>query len=104
MKRMQLFVTVLLVPFFMAACGDRDEPTEAVSTSVPPTLPPPTALATSAPPTLAPVEPVAPTIPDEPLSTTGPWVFFASDDGVWALNPDGSGVTSLWGAQIGHLA
>lgn len=35
-------------------------------------------------------------IPDRPLSPSGPWFVFASDDSLWALNTDGSGLTSLW--------
>jgi hypothetical protein len=97
MNRIQLFVAVCLVPFLMTACGGGERPTEAAPTVVPPSEVLPTEPSpTSVPPTLAPVEPIAPTIPQAPLSTTGPWVLFASDDGIWALNPDGSGVTSIW--------
>jgi hypothetical protein len=38
----------------------------------------------------------APSLPDRPLSSSGPWYVFASDDALWALNTDGSGLTSLW--------
>ena len=51
--------------------------------------------------TTAPTEPTAaplaaPSLPDRPLSPSGPWYVLASDDALWALNADGSGLTSLW--------
>jgi len=36
-----------------------------------------------------------PTIPQRTLSPDGPWYAFLADDGIWALNPDGSGLTHL---------
>jgi hypothetical protein len=80
----------------VVACGGGEAPTEAVPTAPPPSKVPPTEILPTEPPTPAPVEPTAPSIPQAPLSAAGPWVLFASDDGVWALNPDGSGVTSIW--------
>jgi hypothetical protein len=34
-------------------------------------------------------------IPEAPLSDNGPWLLFSAEDGLWALNPDGSGLTHL---------
>jgi hypothetical protein len=34
------------------------------------------------------------TIPDRPLGS-GPWLLIAAEDGMWAVNPDGSGLTYL---------
>lgn len=36
-----------------------------------------------------------PSIPDAPLSSEGPWWVFASDNGLWAVNQDGSGLTHI---------
>jgi hypothetical protein len=81
----------------VVACGGGEAPTEAVPTAPPPSKVPSTEIPpTDVPPTSTTVEPTTPSIPEAPLSADGPWVFFASDDGVWALNPDGSGVTSIW--------
>jgi hypothetical protein len=35
-------------------------------------------------------------IPDRPLGA-GPWLLIVAEDGIWAVNPDGSGVTHLTG-------
>jgi len=97
MKKNQVLSALCLLPCLLAACGGGEAPTAAAPTApLPSTVPPTEIPPTELPPTLTPVEPAAPSIPQAPLSATGPWVFFASDDGVWALNPDGSGVTSIW--------
>jgi len=42
-------------------------------------------------------EPESPaSIPDAPLSSTGPWAFVAGEFSIRALNPDGSGITSIY--------
>jgi hypothetical protein len=74
MKKNPVLSVLVLQLVLMIACNGGDVPTD-----IPPTESPPT-----------------PGIPDAPLSSNGPWVFFASDDGAWALNPDGSGLTSIW--------
>jgi hypothetical protein len=38
-----------------------------------------------------------PGIPDRPLSSVGPWLVFSTEGGIWAVNPDGSGLTRLTG-------
>lgn len=35
------------------------------------------------------------TIPDAPLSPEGPWYVFTDEENIWAVNPDGSGLTEL---------
>lgn len=62
-----------------------------------PTLPP--ATATTPPPTA-----IGPTIPDAPLSATGPWLVMASDNGLYAVNPDGSGFSQLEQANLSRSA
>ena len=37
----------------------------------------------------------APKPPEEPLSDKGPWWVFQADDGLWAVNPNGSGLTQI---------
>ncbi|MCJ7570232.1 MAG: hypothetical protein MUO58_22185 [Anaerolineales bacterium] len=39
-------------------------------------------------------------IPDAPLSKNGPWLVFIAGDGLWAANPDGSGLTHLLSARL----
>jgi dipeptidyl aminopeptidase/acylaminoacyl peptidase len=56
----------------------------------PPTLPLPVATQTTAPsPTQLPLP------PEGTLTSTGPWLVFATYEEVYALNPDGSGLTQL---------
>ncbi len=62
-------------------------PTETSQQPVEPTPLPPTS--TSAP-TLEP-----PSIPSAPLSSNGPWLLIPADNGLYAINPDGSGLTHL---------
>lgn len=35
-------------------------------------------------------------IPDKPLSDKGPWWIFSTPDGMYAINPDGSGLTQFY--------
>ncbi len=79
-----------------ASCGVLDisitSPTEVESTQVPTSEPVPTGV-------IPVTEPPTPTddqyvIPDRPLGI-GPWWVFQSQDGLWAINPDASGLTQL---------
>ena len=68
-------------------------------TTEPDTITPVTSHTPSPQPT-ATFTPASPSIPDMPLSQTGPWwVFFTGEglraDGIWAVNPDGSGLTEI---------
>lgn len=73
-------------------------PTESIATQeAPPTDEP--IPATSVPTEAQEPTAVIPTeassvIPDRPLGT-GPWLLIQADDGMWAVNPDGSGLTYL---------
>jgi len=95
----------------LGACGG-DAPTEVPPTDPPPTLPPaePTSEVTlpdleESQPTATlelpdlPSEPAesAPeiSVPDTPLSSSGPWLVIVAGDGIWAANQDGSGMTHL---------
>jgi WD40 repeat protein len=39
--------------------------------------------------------PLPPVVPDLPLRAEGPWWLFSTDGGLWAVNPDGSGLTQV---------
>lgn len=39
-------------------------------------------------------------VPDQPLSNQGPWWVFSSTDGLFAINPDGSGLTQFYHEPI----
>ncbi len=45
-------------------------------------------------PTAVPPTNEVPSIPDRPLAS-GPWLLIEAEDGMWAVNPDGSGLTYL---------
>jgi hypothetical protein len=45
-------------------------------------------------PTVVPATHDGPAIPDRPLGS-GPWLLIEAEDGMWAVNPDGSGLTFL---------
>ena len=108
--------TIVLVLFLilLSACG-ADAPAETPPTESPPTLAP-------AEPTNPPIEDPLPTldlsaptaavqipdlhtapeasIPDAPLSSRGPWLTIVAGDGIWAANPDGSGLTHLLDVEL----
>lgn len=66
-----------------------------------PTTPAPSTAQPANSPAIAPVagapesDPTLGSIPSAPLSENGPWWVFSSDEGIWAVNPDGSGLTHL---------
>lgn len=89
---------------FSAACSNGEgTPIEFPPTGVP-TQPPVKDIETDTPtPTLEPtftISPVTPTetplvLPLENLYDHGPWLVFNDTSGIWALNPDGTGLTRL---------
>jgi WD40 repeat protein len=102
-----LVVSVSVVGLSCAFFSDlTSKPTETVSpqpTIPPPTYPQPTVAeiipTENAPtdeplPTVVPATQTGPTIPDRPLGS-GPWLLIVAEDGMWAVNPDGSGLTHL---------
>ncbi|MBN1428570.1 MAG: PD40 domain-containing protein [Anaerolineae bacterium] len=61
---------------------------------------PAASLTTSPAPSRTPSPSLTPTIapsstPDMPLSENGPWLVFLANDELWAMNPDGTGLTQL---------
>lgn len=67
---------------------DTQAPTEPPQQPVEPTPLPPTTT-----PAFTPAPP--PSIPFAPLSASGPWLLIPADNGLYAINPDGSGLTHL---------
>jgi len=101
-----------LVKFFalsliliLTACGIRPEPAGTTmiepahgkpTAAIPALLEPTSTLAMYIPDTRDTGNTIAGfSLPDTPLSTHGPWLAFAAGDGLWALNPDGSGLTHI---------
>jgi hypothetical protein len=90
---------ILLITFSVSCVPAGPEPTEEPTEVVQPTTPP-----TEAPtevPTEVPTEPPEPTLePDEPEVPlgNGPWWLISAEDGLWAANPDGSGLVRLMDA------
>jgi hypothetical protein len=111
-KRMRLVTIGMVVSVSIVGMGCAffsnltSKPTETVSaqtTEPPPTSPQPAVVeiipTENAPtdeplPTGVPATQEGPTIPDRPLGS-GPWLLIEAEDGMWAVNPDGSGLTYL---------
>jgi hypothetical protein len=89
--------------FFSGLTSKSTETASPPPTEPLPTLPQPTVVEitpTENPPTDEPLPTVVPAtqegpnIPDRPLGS-GPWLLIEAEDGLWAVNPDGSGLTYL---------
>lgn len=83
----------------LASCAKaanlNNTPTSAIE---PPPRPTTTQLAPSGPtpkPSFLPHPTKTPEIPAQPLSSEGPWLLFQDAAAIWAINPDGSGLTKL---------
>lgn len=112
----KMFVIASLLCGLLVSCSPEQLPTAVPDTETPP----PTAAATETalPPTTAATEtavpatetalpatetavpeptptPTAVVIPSTPLSVAGPWLIVAHHSGIFATNPDGSGLTQL---------
>lgn len=94
-----LKVGMIVILLFASTPGCLPLPAEATSTSVPTRsfTPIPTDVPTrSFTPTVPSTLPPQPTpTPNDKLNTEGPWLLLESDQGLWAVNPDGSGLTQL---------
>ena len=75
------------------------QPAEAMVSQMDADLPTPDAALPSLPDAQAPTQ-----FPDIPtrngLNPDGPWIVFQAEDGLWGLNPDGSGLTHLVNEKI----
>jgi hypothetical protein len=89
--------------FFSGLTSKSTETASPPPTEPLPTLPQPTVVEitpTENPPTDEPLPTVVPAtqegpnIPDRPLGS-GPWLLIEAEDGLWAVNPDGSGLTLI---------
>lgn len=122
MKKLLLGI-LLLILVGLACEGAGEGPIEPPAGTTPPITPLPTPLAptptasstaqptpttqsTQPPPTATAIPPTATlaTIPPAPLSVGGPWLVIASDNGLYAVNPDGSGFSQLEQANISRSA
>lgn len=106
MKTVPCLLSICLL-FALVACNLPVTDPTATSTTVPTatkmvptiTLPPPTATPKPTRPLPTPLPPVA-----AELNAMGPWGLLRAGDGLWALNPDGSGITRLTEDTVEVLA
>ena len=127
MKKVNLLLIIILAGIVLSSCSPVIEPSSVDEAPIQseakmtPTIESPANPAAEVSPTteadtVVPDEPQG--IPDKPLSDDGPWWIFSDPEGLFAINPDGSGLTqfyygpinSPWSRQIlvsnsgGHLA
>jgi len=127
MKKVNLLLIIILAGIVLSSCSPVIEPSSVDEAPIQseaemtPTIESPANPAAEVSPTteadtVIPDEPQG--IPDMPLSDDGPWWIFSDPEGLYAINPDGSGLTqfyygptnSPWARQIlvsprgGHLA
>jgi hypothetical protein len=115
MKNVNLQLIITIAGIVMVSCGPMTEPLsmdESPTKSVterPPTMEHPTIVESPSKPvadvpstteavTVIPDEPQG--IPDKPLSSDGPWWIFSIPEGLFAINPDGSGLTQFYYGPI----
>ena len=93
-RRLVVPLSMLALLAAALACVPNGTPTPGATPTgplaEPPTLPLPVATQTTAP---TPTQLSLP--PEGPLSSTGPWLVFATTEWVYAINPDGSGLTQV---------
>lgn len=102
----------LLVAALACNLGGAAAPTATATPAAPLRTPEPTvtlpAPAATAPQPTSPPPPSAtpPTVPEAPLSPTGPWLLIITKGGgsLWAVNPDGSGLTQVANEPIFSVA
>ena len=115
MKHVRNILFIIILGFVISSCSLFPEtPAVEEAPAEPETDPPPTeelplqedtpARPTKAEPsteeavTDVPVE--TPEIPDMPLSDEGPWLIFSTPEGLFVMNPDGSGLTQFYFGPI----
>ena len=115
MKKARWWILLTLLALLLAGCdllpwppAEEDTPLEPITeapiiTEAPTDEAPPKKPLEEEPPTAEP-ERETPTeemgIPDQPLSTDGPWWVFSTPQGLYALNPDGSGLTHFYQGPV----
>jgi hypothetical protein len=116
----RLIVTLILTGLFIASCGggqtEPSEPTKLLATIEVVVQPSPTHVPVTKSTEESPTQIPSPRA-DAPLSLSGPWWVFSTENGLWVVNPDGSGLRQLTGSlnllsdlpdgaapQGGHLA
>lgn len=94
MVRSKIPIIMLVCALLLSGCGS---PSSTTPSSVPPTQTSKPVMEAS--PTTE-TENVVPAeiqrVPDKPLSNEGPWWVFSTTDGLFAINPDGSGLTHFY--------
>lgn len=95
----RLIVTLILAGAFIASCGggqtEPSEPSTLITTTeivIQPSSTPITVAKSTEEP--GPTQIASPRA-DAPLSISGPWWVFSTQNGLWAVNPDGSGLQQL---------
>jgi len=93
--------TLIALILILPACGTPPGPTPtatvaATSAAAPSSTPQPPTMTPAPPSTQAPTETAAsPAVLPESLSASGPWLVVKAEDGLWAANADGSGLTQF---------
>jgi hypothetical protein len=90
---------LLTLSLFLVGCGGSATPTKTsikkpFSTPLPTELPP-TDTPIQTQPVIETPTPEKAAPPDTGLSSEGPWWVFSTAEGLWAVNPDGSGLTQI---------
>jgi hypothetical protein len=111
----QCILSAIAVTLLLSACSQTDRQATEVDTLAAAS---PTATQTNAPPTATrtytPTEPlveasqIPASMPEVPLASHGPWVIFnvspdearGNPGGLWAVNPDGTGLTQIADGQL----
>lgn len=89
-----LLVPVLLGLSIIACSAILPSPSPTATEAVQPTARPPTATVSINP------SETSPAVAQQDLNPAGPWWVFSSQEGLFAVNPDGSGLTELYPDQI----
>ena len=96
-------LTIILLLMLTACSGGADSTATRTPTIKPTSRPTVTQSPIPSPsPRPSPLSPTTedPEIPSRSLSDEGPWLIFNDNSGVWAFNPDGSGLTKLAGRNL----
>ncbi|KAA3648065.1 MAG: hypothetical protein DWQ07_03475 [Chloroflexi bacterium] len=98
-SRNDLYYAALALVMMSFACSVGSP---APATNIDQIPPPPSATQIPEATTPSPIDsaPAPITIPEAELTLNGPWLVFANETGIWAVNPDGSGLKQLTNQPI----
>ncbi len=97
-RRAFALAAIILVFTLGCLCSPTSLFSNPTATWVPPVVPPTPAVPPTEPPTevvLPPTAVPATTVPTGALDPTGPWLLIEASQGLYAANPDGTGLTQL---------